>query len=130
MNPWIHCNVINQTSYELTLVDKGVTGSKNVRWSTLPPDKIPANTEGSFDAMADDLVWGYVSAHVTYEAAVGFPVRIRLGGTANDHPGGGRGPSHEVSKDKIINVYEHTDPNDLQFHWEFTVYWTLREWPD
>jgi hypothetical protein len=131
-NPWIHCKVTNRTSYELRLVDKSVSGSKNFRWNTWPPDKIAAHTgEAFFDAMADDLVWGNVSAHVTYEADIdGFSVRISLGGTANDHPAGGRGPSYQVSKDKIINVYQRTDPSDLKLQREFTVYWTLREWPD
>src|SRR5574340_803380 len=107
MHPWIHCVVENRTSYELKLVDKGVSGTRNYRWNRLPPDRIPANAVGDmFDAVAEDPIWGNVGIITKYQADIdGFSILLELGGTANDHPAGGRGPHHTVSKDKIINIH-------------------------
>jgi hypothetical protein len=134
-NPWVHCRIDNQSSYDLILVEKSFGGSKNYRWNKEPPAKIPAGTAMNdvYDAMADDAVWGYVYCQAKYDVSVdGFVVRITLSVTANDHPAGESGASWTITKDgkpkdKILNVYQNPKSPHGR---EITVTWTIREWPD
>jgi hypothetical protein len=130
MNPWAHGRINNESSYDLILVKKTLFGTDQYRWNKQPPDKIPAKTQMNdiYDAMSNTLVWGYVSIGAVYEASVdGFVVTITFGITSNDHPAGESGASYKISKDKILNVYQHAHPDHGH---EVTATFTVREWPD
>jgi hypothetical protein len=132
MNAWVHNHINNESSYDLILVDKKVSGTKNYKWQAKdrePPAKIPAKTAVSpaYVAWAEDLIGAMVYTDVTYEASVdGFVLRIVLGAGAQDTLGSAGPPSIEVSKPNILNVYvrRHGD------HGEIEVYWTIKDWPD
>jgi hypothetical protein len=132
MNAWVHNNISNESSHDLILVDKNVSGSKNYKWQSAerePPAKIPAKTaeRPAYVAWAEDLIAAKVYTDVTYEASVvGFVLRVELGAGAQDTLGPAIPPVFEVSKPNILNVY-HRRVGD---HGEIEVYWTIRDWPD
>jgi hypothetical protein len=114
MNAWVHNNISNESSYDLILVDKNVSGSKNYKWQSAerePPAKIPAKTavRPAYVAWAEDLIAAKV-----------------YGAGAQDTLGPAIPPVFEVSKPNILNVY-HRRVGD---HGEIEVYWTIRDWPD
>jgi hypothetical protein len=136
MTAWLHSHINNQSSYNLTLVDKRVFGSRNYQWQRPaneppkePPANVPAKTaiRGAWTVWADDLIGAMVGCDVTYEADVdGFKLRIVLTADAADTTSGAIPPQFQVSKPDIVNVYYNRDSS----HREINVNWTIRDWPD
>ena len=131
MTAWLHSHIINESSYDLILVEKSVSGSKNYKWQAPdrePPDKIPARTTSRvYVVWADDLIGAMVHCDVTYEADVGgYKLRIALSAGAADTLSGAIPPQFEVSKPDILNVYNKRSST----HREIELYWTIKDWPD
>jgi hypothetical protein len=131
MTAWLFSHIINESSYDLNLVEKRVSGTRNYKWQSPerePPAKIPAKTTSQvYVVWADDFMGAMVHCDVTYEADVdGFKLRIVLSADAADTLSGAIPPTFEMSKPDILNVYSRRDSS----HREINLYWTIRDWPD